>query len=289
MARDKTDKTDSTPVEKIATWEVNEWGIPDWRDLNAYNGRGWSDYRWRWEFYRRRSDLREYFDQNAELTHERDLELIRQGAAIGPLRPPSEPGFCATGSEDATLRFGYIGIPNPRIGAQPEAAIRPLKKFGRYYRLVEGRRLRAASEERLSEWVLPGAPSGQKQEAVKLNEFAETFEVRLLPDEIAMKFALDEPIEPQLKEARHILRERQKILMGKQLQTRRHKLKWRTYLRVLDAREANAKWGKIADFFYTHGFMARYTNPEGGYEPPPPQAARDLWNQARRLCYDFPI
>lgn len=268
---------------------AKEWCTPDWRDLNSYEESDWSPYRWRWEFYRRRSDLREYFDQNAELTHQRDLELIRQGAVMGPLRRPSEPGFCASGSEDATLKFGYIGIPNPRISAQPEGAIRPLKKFGRYYRLVEGRSLRAASEEKLSEWVLPGSPSGQKQEAVQLNEFAQTFQVRLLPDEVAVKFALDEPIEPQLEEARDILRERQKTLIGKRLQKRRHTLKWNTYLRVLDAREAGAKWGEIADFFYSHGFLAQYANPEGGYEPPPPQAARDLWNQARRLCYDFPI
>lgn len=282
-------KNDAGTPATTATREANEWGIPDWRDLNAYSETGWSDYRWRWEFYRRRSDLREYFDQNAELTHERDLELIRQGAVIGPLRRPFEPGFCATGSEDATRRFGYIGIPNPRIGAQPEGSIRPLKNLGRYYRLVEGRRLKAASEERLSQIVLPGSQSGQNQEAVQLNEFSETFEVRLLPDEVSMKFALDEPIEPQLEEARQILRERQKILMGKRLQKRRHKPKWNTYLRVLDAREAGAKWAEIADFFYSHGFLAQYTNPEGGYEPPPPQAARDLWNQARRLCYDFPI
>lgn len=289
MGKSKNDGNLRATTATSAARGKNDWGIPDWCDLNAYNETDWSDYRWRWEFYRRRSDIREYFDQNAELTYERDLELISQGAVIGPLRRPSEPGFCATGSEDATLRFGYVGIPNPRISAQPEAAIRPVKKFGRYYRLVEGRRLRAASEERLSEWVLPGSPSGQKQEAVQLDELAETFQVRLFPDEVAMKFALDEPIEPQLEEARDILRERQKALTGKQLQNRRHKQKWATYLRVLDAREAGAKWAEIAEFFFSHGFLARHANPESGYEPPPPQAARDLWNQARRLCYDFPI
>lgn len=288
MGKSKNDGGNPATTATSAASKENEWGIPDWRDLHAYNETDWSDYRWRWEFYRRRSDLREYFDQNAELTYERDLELIRQGAVIGPLRRPYEPGFCATGSEYATLRFGYIGVPNPRIGAQTEGAIRPLKNFGRYYRLVEGRGFKAASEERLSQVVLPGSPSDQEQEVIQLTEFPETFEVRLFPDEVSMKFALDEPIEPQLEEARQILRERQKILMGKQLQNRRHKQKWATYLRVLDAREAGAKWAEITEFFFSHGFLARHTNPESGYEPPPPQAARDLWNQARRLCYDFP-
>jgi hypothetical protein len=38
---------------------LNEWGIPDYRDLAGYGQVGdWTRDRWRWEFSRLREDLR---------------------------------------------------------------------------------------------------------------------------------------------------------------------------------------------------------------------------------------
>lgn len=38
---------------------AEEWGLPDWRDAASYGEvKEWTFMRWRWEFYRRRDDLR---------------------------------------------------------------------------------------------------------------------------------------------------------------------------------------------------------------------------------------
>ena len=61
--------------------------------------------------------------------------------------------------------------------------------------------------------------------------------------------------------------------------------KWAVYLRVLDAREAGASWAKITEVLHLDGTLGRRKAPEGGYCPPPAQAARDLWKQACALRF----
>jgi len=102
---------------------MNEWGIPDWRDASNYgNVTRWSMNRWRWEFLRRRDDLREFFDRWAEISFKENLE-------VNGGYHPTAPGFLAFGKgEDAEVaikKFGYDGVPNPRFGFQPALAIRP--------------------------------------------------------------------------------------------------------------------------------------------------------------------
>jgi hypothetical protein len=98
---------------------------------------------------------------------------------------------------------------------------------------------------------------------------AKEYHLWLEPHEMAIKFDLNSPIAPQLKEAREMLRATQKDIHGKHLQTRQHHSKWLSYLRVLDARAQNKTWREIAE-----------TIP---MIKPTPQTARDVWNQARSL------
>lgn len=113
---------------------MNEWGIPDWSNPQAYGDTsGWSVMRWRWEFYRRRDDLRAYFDANAERTFQRHCEAygaLPDGSNAtfpdgtkGRVLRPDEPGFVADCDEEAAQLFGYGGIPNPRISDQPNHVI----------------------------------------------------------------------------------------------------------------------------------------------------------------------
>ena len=78
------------------------WGIPDWTDECAYGDVSrWSEYRWRWEFTRRRSDCRADFRAHKDETARffdclRALEIKRSpGAKRGRLLRPDEPGFTA--------------------------------------------------------------------------------------------------------------------------------------------------------------------------------------------------
>ena len=52
-----------------ATRPAAMWGLPGWRDPAAYGEvQRWGLSRWRWEFLRRREDVRAAFDERAEET-----------------------------------------------------------------------------------------------------------------------------------------------------------------------------------------------------------------------------
>lgn len=228
---------------------MNAWGIPDWQDAAAYGDvTGWTFNRWRWEFYRRRDDLRECFDAHAEETYQHWQKFAgKPGFPAAHLRP-HEPGFCAMVNEEVLNAFSYPALPNPRIGEQPAWAIIP-----------------NAPEDSTVTHVSEYAPEGFHR----------------------IDFDLNKPLEPQLAHARDILRWHQGDIHGKRLQKRRHPARWLAYLRVLDARASNASWSEIANLFYRQGVLDRRKNPLGGYMGPPPQAARDMWDAADALRTNF--
>lgn len=91
----------------------NEWGIPDWRDADAYGDwRSWSDARWRWEFCRREDELRKDFDKAAKrlVAAPREenefLSFVRSLPFVNP-------------SKSVQRKFGYRVLPNPRLSADP--------------------------------------------------------------------------------------------------------------------------------------------------------------------------
>jgi len=293
MAGDKTDLTDKTPVATIATTAtqaVNEWGIPDWRDPLAYGDvKRWTFNRWRWEFYRRRDDLRAYFDAHAA----RSYELC---APLNPEIPkPHEPGFGALVDLEARKRFGYSPLPNPRIGAQPPPLIMPYEHDG-VGNIIDGSNrplgdiLRLVLTEETSDvlgrglfevGIDPLSLSFEGRPAEGFETVRDAFFARLATcqaapleeSEIALTFDLKRPLEPQIEHARQILRQYQAERLGKPLQRRRHPDKWLGYLRTIDAREDDASWVKIAAL---HPNTAQTE-----------QTARDIWKAADALRFNF--
>jgi len=80
MARDKTDRTDKTPPATR--------GTPDWRDAAAYGDvKRWTLGRWRWEFSRRRHDVRALFDERAEPQYEGDFAEWQRACARNDFEP----------------------------------------------------------------------------------------------------------------------------------------------------------------------------------------------------------
>ena len=229
---------------------MNEWGIPDWRVATAYGDVAkWHKMRWRWEFYRRRDDLRVYFDANAEQTYQECLKYCNSPNAAykGRVLKPDEAGFAAQGYLDEVLKFGYASIPNPRISEQTSDAIFPV-----------------------FDW--PGSIStyyGLKTKDVDGNAAPITLE----DNQFAVIFDIDKPVAPQIESAKRALELRQDMKHGQKLQRRRHPDKWLTYLRVLDARKEGATWAEIAEI------LTQTARTE--------QSARDTWNQANDLCFNF--
>ena len=218
MARDKTDKTDTTPVATLATSATraaNEWGIPDWRDASAYGDvKRWTFYRWRWEFYRRREDLREVFLTISELEKESpELDFTRDG------RPPrGQSGHYVYASTSTFRKFGYrFELPDPSVSAQPEEML----------------------------FAYEGFPP--RFDIFSIGEAVTLPEQRVEANWLQFFFDLDKPLESQLAVAKRHLRHNQKYLHGSLLQRKRHPTKWLGYLRTLDAREAGASWREIAE------------------------------------------
>ena len=143
MASDKGKSDTRTPATSAtsATRATNEWGIPDWRDAASYGDvKRWEFNRWRWEFYRRRDDLRECFDAYADETYQHKKQHAGKPGFPDAHLQPHEAGFSAIVGVDNRKRFGYSNLPNPRIGEQPAWAISHLDIGGGIYLMGNGPR-----------------------------------------------------------------------------------------------------------------------------------------------------
>lgn len=187
---------------------TDEWGIPDWQTGDYGETSRWNLNRWRWEFLRRRDDLREEFDRKAEARFQKNVARYAQNPeAFGgqPPRSPSQPGFHLY-----TTKIAYDGssqpLPNPRIGDQPYYAI---------------------------SWT---------DGAAVWREFGSE---RPPAGFLRFDFDLSKPIDSQLDCAKQALKEFQVLEHGRLIQKRRHPTKWSTYLRILDGRAAGASWSQL--------------------------------------------
>ena len=204
---------------------MTDWGLPDWRDPSSYGDvDNWSPDRWRWEFYRRRHDLREFFDRWADKTYEANI-AANAGCSS------NEPGFLAFGQDDdagrAIKEFDYAGVPNPRISAQPAITIKP------YSALVYPLRC-----------YNPGTRPPSSRGVIERT--GKEYRLRLEQHEIAIKFDMGEPLQKQIDEAFEILKTAQQNLHGKSILERKQSNKWLGYLRSLDAKAAEASDCEIA-------------------------------------------
>lgn len=271
MGKSKTDAHPAATLTTSAKRAVNEWGIPDWRDAAAYGDvKYWGFHRWRWEFYRRRDDLREYFDARADAAFQSCLAEFSSDPASFPdgrVRRPDEPGFCITVDLWAQPKLGYCALGNPRIGAQPVDIVWPYDGDGKV----------SFTNGDMPD-TFGGALETAKLELEPLQEFIlahwkDRHGIELAPHECAVNFDLTRPLEAQLATARKLLRAEQARLCGKPMQRRRHREKWLGYLRTLDARADGASWAEIAEL---HPFTTQTA-----------QNARDIWEAADALRFNF--
>jgi hypothetical protein len=278
MAKGETGKT-PTPAR-----EVDEWGLPDWQHAAAYGDtKKWGFYRWRWEFYRRRDDLRACFDMNAEASFNRWKRYFRSEIGTfqrtrwdfyaddlgGISQPPhpSEVGFVAFIQPEDVARFGYLRLPNPRISEQNLKVITPHEDDGTVSVAV------GEYSETIQETLTLFRQPLTDFQILALKEKAFYVPVPIGKREIAVVFDLTKPLSPQLSAVKRNLTEEQKKMYGKPLQKRRRPEKWLSYLRTLDARDDGAAWSTIAAL---HPHTAQTE-----------QTARDIWEAANALRFNF--
>jgi hypothetical protein len=304
MAKRRNDTRPPATSATPATRAADEWGLPDWRDPEAYGDvKRWTFNRWRWEFYRRRDDLRAYFDAHADESWRRGS--VRRTVEGDPLRP-DEPGFKTLHSPEALERFGYASVPNPRIGDQPEINLETSKHpgvkgikgtghallksqpLGSFLKLSPGYESKdwasrainfAGIDLDLYEFDYEKIQAGDDEEAMRAERdgvlacLSKCHAIPLKDNQLIITFDLDEPLESQLEDAAYYLRWLQHDHHGKLLQKKRHPKKWLGYLRTLDAREDGASWREIAAI---HPNTARTE-----------QTARDIWEAADALRFNF--
>jgi hypothetical protein len=231
---------------------MNEWGIPDWHDPTAYGDtETWHEWRWRWEFIRRRDDYRADFDVVADYTLEHYRMVYADGAlGVDPndVLTPNDPRFRGMATVQQGDKYGYSGLWNPRFSELPSYA--PDRHAG-LVAFVTGEGERHFGEP------VAGAGDG----------------------EILVRFNLDRPLAAQVKAAEHNLAIYQQMRHGKKLETRKHQGKWFTYLRVLDGKEAGASWSEIFDVVL---------KPTKGENKNPAQEAAGIWEAARTLMFNWP-
>lgn len=252
---------------------MNEWGIPDWRDPLAYGEVSkWSVNRWRWEFYRRREDLRAFFDENAEFIHRMMSKIIRPP----DLDTPDSIDFSVPVGRfsDELRRFGYYWIPNPRFGNQPEWSIIPHSLSISPDYILGSRRYKDFAKVILAALESTGATFIEDDVNRIVHSLpGASVDGFVNKDEIGFVFEIDKPLGPQLAEVKACLSHLQIKRCGKILQGRRHESKWFGYLRTLDARADGATWAQIAEL---HPATARTE-----------QTARDIWEAANALRFNF--
>lgn len=297
MSANKVDETDH---RNHGLSKLNEWGIPNWRIKEAYGDvTKWTIERWRWEFYRRRDDLRKRFDENADATYLHNQRLNsdpRYCVGVNEVRPDDR-GFAAYCPGSREL-FGYIGIPNPRIGDQPQGLITPYEGFWHLTHVFDGT---APNAEEMIATPLDADLPELSDEAALLKQYFDVMEklrktralgnkevsVSLTPSDVAIKFDIDKPLGPQLDRAKAKLESIQKKFDITTTQKRRHPDKWLSYLRILDAKEAGATWSEMVDVLYADGTLRPWKTTKSRPPCPPPQTARDHYDQARELCSKF--
>lgn len=276
--RDQLFDGDSLRFWGAPDYEVNRWGIPDWRDPRPYEDTaGWDDHQWRWEFLRRHDRYRADFEAVAAAERTRivwgpknDLAMLAQGYGECVLEGnanlftqkelndpalwdslahhPDLPGCCI----DSPLaeRYSLPALWNPAIpdhkGLGPQffgvAEFWDLNEF----EIVDGRHVGDLEPDNDPE---------------RIQQF---------------KFDLEKAIGPQIDEAKRSLTGLQKayreLVRGadEEARPRNRRDLWPAYLRVIDAVADGASWGQVEALLPARvGSGARR------------QAAAQFWRQAK--------
>jgi hypothetical protein len=191
-----------------------KFGLPDWKKASSYGDTSsWILERWRWEFLRRRQDVRDSFHANKDRTHQVNISCASDGEKVDG---PDDPGFWAMTVDSKP--FGMTGIPNPSIGDQP---------------LLEGlfsQRVQLEKDGEIEKYE--DFLTARKRSGLLRHQIAIVFDTRL-------------PLEDQVNQARELLRLEKVASLS-----RDNKGKWLQHLRVLDARECGAHLREIGSLIF---------------------------------------
>lgn len=237
------------------------WGVPDWRDANAYPAVESKTLRqWYWEFVRRRHDYREEW-------------LLRFGAHREHM----------IDGELTAERLEYE-LAKIRFFQEPEER---LHQFRRTYLLrhVIDPALECSDSYLLHAWeggdavIKYPADTNEMPDDVAISVARSESTMRRVEDAnhlVQCTFDLSRPLGEQLRRAKELLEDEQQYRLGNRINRKPHKAEWPLYLRALDAADDGASFGQMASAFWPDLDKSR-------------QSARDKYEQAIRVRDLFPI
>jgi hypothetical protein len=198
------------------------WGVPDWRDPEAYEKHR-TARQWRWEFLRRRADYREDWLLRYEPSRRRWLAAY-QSTRLPPGVTSWEERFrhFAYGSLETKERYGLVTLLDPSLDASDRLLMHVMAVTAAYF-------IRSAIAE---------------DELLSMEKHGRS----------AYVFDLNEPIGAQIELARKNLQLMQSDMAVDLAQQRKHLDKWPLYLRVIDARDTGATWDAIERTLPNHRY-----------------------------------
>jgi hypothetical protein len=184
------------------------WGVPDWRDVEACpTADELDDLEWRWEFLRR-----------------------RHGFRLDWLRPPTE-------FDPVPKEFYFAEVYDIDRPVDPRVSIRDLAQD----MSMSMRRGTEAAIRYPFSGLAPFRGSLLSQTIVDYRFLDRIIPENPGPDDIFARFDLGRPIKPQIAQAEYYLqRLREEAYPEAGNNTRKRTSLWPTYLRLLDAADADA-------------------------------------------------
>jgi hypothetical protein len=200
-----------------------DWGVPDWRDTNAYST-ALDDWAWWWEFTRRSPKYRELW-----------LRWATDGEC---------PEVDQSASDFLRYRYRALALRNPQLTYRDAEAWQwwaPAVTVG---------------GPTLQQFIIICGPDGKPTHAESAAAEKPVRPVGTPADRLGdmgyceVAFDLRRPLRPQLDEAERRLMERRDRYYGKPGPRSPNKDLWPAHLRILDARDAGASWASIGDAFW---------------------------------------
>jgi hypothetical protein len=197
-------------MSEVGQMTAPRWGVPDWRNEDAYPGSETKMYEWSWQFLRRRPDYREFWLKHAKVEFERSCKFAEIMQEDDPEYPTPE------WYRGWVVKKSFFG----GISSTLDPSF-PHYKPG----------------------IFEPKGGGHSVWRAKYDDETAAWNNGLM----SIEFDLKSPIAKQLERAERLLKTEQAARfgeIGKGL--RNHTTKWHTYLRVIDARDDGQSWSTIA-------------------------------------------